>query len=51
MNDDSGEFESFDAEAECGAVGVDPGLFRTMTEGEFRMDISSSELRAKGQGL
>lgn len=51
VSDDSGEFESFDAEVECAAVGVDAGLFRTMTEGEFRMDISSSELRAKGKGL
>ena len=44
-------FETFDAEVECAAVGIDPGLFRTMTEEEFRMDISSSELRAKGHGL
>lgn len=47
----SGVFETFDADVECTAVGIDPGLFRTMSEEEFRMDISSSELRAKGRGL
>ena len=47
----SGVFETFEAEEECTAVGIDPGLFRTMSEEEFRMDISSSELRAKGRGL
>lgn len=47
----TGVFETFDAEAECNAVGIAPELFRTLSEEEFRMDISSSELRAKGKGL
>ena len=28
-----------------------PALFRTLSEAEFRMDISSSALRAQGRGL
>ena len=51
VDDDTGLFVNFDAEAECEAVGVDPALFRTLSEAEFRMDISSSELRAQGRGL
>ena len=50
-DDTTGQFVNFDRAKECANVGVDPELFLTLTEAEFRMDISSSALRAKGRGL
>jgi nicotinamide mononucleotide (NMN) deamidase PncC len=51
LDEATGKFVNFESVKECEAVGVDAGLFQTLTEAEFRMDISSSALRAKGQRL
>jgi Kef-type K+ transport system membrane component KefB len=42
---ETGAFETFDAGAACARAGLDAGLFKVLTEREFRVDLSSSEIR------
>eukprot|EP01052_Picozoa_sp_SAG31_P040500 SAG31_NODE_5878_length_2278_cov_2.396053_2_plen_448_part_00 len=47
LNSSTNVFENFDAEKQSKLIGFDPQMFVVMSEAEFRVDISSSELRAK----
>ena len=49
LDDQSGLFVDFDPGAACAGLGVDRALFRVLSEAEFRLDVSSSALRAAGQ--
>ena len=50
LSDETGCFVNFDAPQACAAAGIAfaAPMFRTLTEREFRLDISSSALRAAG---
>jgi nicotinamide mononucleotide (NMN) deamidase PncC len=50
LSDETGCFVNFDAPQACAAAGIAfaAPMFRSLTEQEFRLDISSSALRAAG---